>query len=152
MAWKWPWSRQAGAGSMLHGRKSAPAPGFVALHAQGEARWTQRDYSALAREGFMRNPVVHRCVRLIAETASAIPWLLYEGSEEIEVHPLLDLLERPNQRQAGASFLEALYGQLLLSGNAYVHLIEGSGDARELHLLRPDRVSVGRRDRRAAYL
>ena len=126
MAWKWPWSRQAGAGSMLPERKSAP--GFVALHAQGEARWTQRDYGALAREGYMRNPVVHRCVRLLAETASAIPWLLYEGSAEVEAHPLLDLLERPNQRQAGASFLEALYGQLLLSGNAYVHLIEGGAD------------------------
>jgi HK97 family phage portal protein len=81
-------------------------------------------------------------VRLIAESAASIPWLLYEGNGEIEAHPLLDLLERPNQRQAGATFLEALYGHLLLAGNAYVELIEAGVEARELHLLRPDRVTV----------
>jgi HK97 family phage portal protein len=71
-----------------------------------------------------------------------VPWLLYEGAAELEDHPLLGLLERPNQRHAGASFLEALYGHLLISGNAYVELIEVGETARELHLLRPDRVSV----------
>ena len=137
MAWNWPWKRD---GAVVPERKSAT--GFVALHANGEARWTRRDYAALAREGFMRNPVVHRSVRLISETASAIPWLLYEGAAELDVHPLLTLLDRPNQRQAGASFLEALYGHLLISGNAYAELIDAGQGARELHLLRPDRVTV----------
>ena len=138
MAWKWPWTSR----TFVPERKGAGLNGFVALHAQGEARWTQRDYSALAREGFMRNPVVHRAVRLIAETASAVPWLLYEGTAELTEHPLLALLERPNQRQAGASFLETLYGHLLLSGNAYVELIDSGFGSRELHVLRPDRVSL----------
>jgi HK97 family phage portal protein len=79
---------------------------------------------------------------LIAGAASAVPWLLYEGADEIVEHPLLDLVERPNPRQAGATFLETLYGYLLLSGNAYVELVEGGEGARELHLLRPDRVTV----------
>jgi HK97 family phage portal protein len=139
MAWNWPWKRDGG--RIVPERKAAT--GFVALHAAGEAHWTRRDYAALAREGFMRNPVVHRSVRLIAETASAVPWLLLEEEEELDEHPLLALLDRPNQRQAGASFLEALYGHLLLSGNAYVEMISaGDEGARELHLLRPDRVSV----------
>ena len=142
MAVNWPWSRRTGKGSVVPERKSGGATGFVAIHAQGEARWTRRDYATLAREGFMRNPIVHRSVRLIAETAATIPWLLYEGVAELDDHPLLRLLERPNERQAGASFLEALYGHLLLSGNAYVELVEASGGARELHLLRPDRVAV----------
>ena len=135
--------------SLGRGRRNAPveeksgsAGGFIAFHAQGEARWTRRDYAALAREGFMRNPIVHRAVRLVAETASAVPWLLYEGVAELEKHPLLDLLERPNPRQAGSGFMEALYGHLLLAGNAYVELAEAGGAARELHLLRPDRVTV----------
>jgi HK97 family phage portal protein len=142
MAWKWPWPRTAGNGDLRLEHKQGGGTGFVAFHAQGEARWTHRDYAALAREGFMRNPVVHRAVRLIAETASAIPWLLYEGAAEMDDHPLLQLLARPNQRQAGATFLEALYGHLLLAGNAYVELIEAGEGARELHLLRPDRVTV----------
>ncbi len=139
MPLQWPWAPRPGGKDASVERKEAG--GFVALHMQGEARWTRRDYAGLAREGFMRNPVVHRAVRLIAETASAVPWLLYEGSDELTEHPLLDLLARPNQRQAGASFMEALYGYLLLSGNAYLELA-GGGAAHELHLLRPDRVRV----------
>jgi len=140
MAWNWPWSHKDRVGIARVERKDSPLGGLVAFHAQGEARWTRRDYAALAREGFMRNPIVHRSVRLIAEAAASVPWLLYEGVTELDEHPLLALLARPNQRQAGGTFLEALYGHLLLSGNAYVELI-GDG-ARELHLLRPDRVSV----------
>ncbi|KQZ12951.1 portal protein [Mesorhizobium sp. Root554] len=143
MALKWPWPRAAGNAGVRLERKDAPhAGGFIAFHAQGEAQWTRRDYATLAREGFMRNPIVHRSVRMIAETASAIPWLLYDGAVELEDHPLLDLLERPNQKQAGATFLETLYGHLLLSGNAYVEMIDAGTGARELHLLRPDRVTV----------
>ncbi|MBL8578997.1 MAG: phage portal protein [Mesorhizobium sp.] len=138
MAWNWPWKRDGG--TVVPERKSGT--GFVALHAAGEAHWTRRDYAALAREGFMRNPVVHRSVRLITEAAATVPWLLYEAGEELDAHPLLDLLERPNQRQGGASFLEALYGHLLLSGNAYIERVEAGETARELHLLRPDRVMV----------
>ena len=71
MAWNWPWT--AGGNAVPEHKGAA---GFVALHAAGEARWTRRDYAALAREGFMKNPVVHRAVRLISETAAAVPWLL----------------------------------------------------------------------------
>ncbi len=140
MKLKWPWS--AGSGRDAARLESKHTPAFVALHMQGEASWTRRDYATLAREGFMKNPVVHRAVRLIAETAAAVPWLLYEGEAELSEHPLLSLLERPNSRQAGASFLEALYGHLLISGNAYVELAEAGETLRELHLLRPDRVAV----------
>jgi len=142
MAWNWSWLRAAGNAGARREEKSAAPGGFIAFHAQGEAHWTRRDYAALAREGFMRNPIVHRSVRLIAETASAVPWLLYDGAAELDDHPLLALLARPNARQAGPTFLEALYGHLLLAGNAYVEMIEAGSGARELHLLRPDRVSV----------
>ncbi|MBX9464599.1 MAG: phage portal protein [Aquamicrobium sp.] len=138
MGWNWPWRRGRRDGARLE-RKDGY--GFVALHAQGDARWTRRDYAALAREGFMHNPVVHRAVRMVAESAAAVPWLLYDGAEELSEHPLLELLARPNRRNAGAGFFETLYGHLLMSGNAYVELIEAA-DARELHLLRPDRVAV----------
>ena len=148
MDWKWPWPRRRETLGVRAEQKSGA--GFIAFHAQGEARWTRRDYAALAREGFMKNPVAHRCVRMIAEAAAAVPVLLYAGAKEYDAHPALDLLARPNQRQAGGAFLETLYGHLLLSGNAYVELIGAGSDSgasagdgpRELHLLRPDRVTV----------
>ena len=79
-----------------------------------------------------------------------MPWLLYDGATELDEHPLLALLARPNQRQAGGAFLEALYGHLLLAGNAYVELIDAGDGARELHLLRPGPRHGGDRRRRLA--
>ena len=135
----WPFTRRPAARPAE--TKQAGA-GFVALHLSEAAHWTRHDYAALAREGYMRNPVVHRAVRMIAEAASAVPWLVFEEGRELSDHPLLALLARPNRLQSGAAFLEALYGHLLMAGNAYVEKIEGPGGTRELHLLRPDRVAV----------
>jgi HK97 family phage portal protein len=115
---------------------------FAVLSGEGAAHWSGRSYAALARSGFMRNPVAHRAMRMIAEAAAAVPWLAYEGTDEATDHPALALLLRPNGRQGGPDFFETLYGHLLLSGNAYVEPLAIGGTLRELHLLRPDRVSV----------
>ena len=141
MGWNWPWAKHLAPGADGARVEHKSGGGFVALHAQGEPLWTRSDYGALAREGFMRNPVVHRAVRLIAEAAAAVPWLLYEDTTELSEHPMLALLGQPNGRQGGIAFLETLYGHLLMAGNAYVEVVE-AGEAREMHLLRPDRVNV----------
>jgi HK97 family phage portal protein len=134
-----PWRRAGASGVAVPETK---ATGFVTLTAEGRARWSSRSYASLAREGFMRNPVAHRAVRMIAEAAASVPWLVYEGEEEAVDAPLLGLLARPNDRVAGNEFFEALYGHLLLSGNAFVEGVRIGPDLRELHLLRPDRVRV----------
>src|SRR5690606_8879220 len=144
MAWKWPWRKSAANDGLrgVAGRQTKMASGFVALHMEHNASWIGRDYATLAREGFMRNPVAHRCVRLIAEAASNVPWLLYEGAMEHEVHPLLDLIARPQAGVDGHSFFQRLYGHLLISGNAYVERVELPSGQFELHLLRPERVTL----------
>jgi HK97 family phage portal protein len=121
--------------------KAYGASGFT-LHALGQARWSASSYTALAREGYTKNPIAFRAIRLVAETASAVPWLLYEGREERSDHPLLDLIKRPNAAEAGATFFEALFGYLLISGNAYLQLSNAMGLTPTLHLLRPDRMTV----------
>ncbi len=118
------------------------ASAFAVISGEGAAHWSGRSYAALARAGFMRNPVAYRAMRMVAEAAAAVPWLAYEGTAEMADHPALALLARPNGRQGGPDFFEALYGHLLLSGNAYVEPLMIGGVLRELHLLRPDRVSV----------
>jgi len=122
-------------------KASATGP-LIAFYRQGRPVWTPRDYAALAREGFARNAIVYRAVRTIAESAATLPWLLYERDTELTEHPLLDLLRRPNRRQAGAAFLESLYGHLLVAGNAYAEAVTVDGAVRELHVLRPDRMKV----------
>lgn len=143
-----PWAQARDRTSVPEEKALTPRSGtaLALIAGEGEARWTGRSYAALSREGFMKNPVAHRCVRLVSEAAASIGFLAYQGAQEREGHPALALLARPNGAMTGADFLETLYGQLLLSGNAYVEAVgaSGRGSARvaELHLLRPDRVSV----------
>jgi len=115
---------------------------LIAYQNLGEPVWAPRDYAAFAREGFMQNAIVYRCVRMIAEAAASIPLLLYEGTAEIEDHPLIGLLRRPSLDHTGTDFLEAWYGFLLVSGNAYAEGVALDGELRELHILRPDRMKV----------
>jgi HK97 family phage portal protein len=122
-------------------KASATGP-LIALETLGRPVWTPRDYQAFAREGFMQNAIVYRSVRMIAEAAASVPLLLYDGAEEIEEHPLLDLLRRPSPDHTGTDFLESWYGYLLVAGNAYVEAVALSGRLRELHVLRPDRMKV----------
>src|ERR1700745_2955993 len=93
--------------------KSSRTGRLIALEGGGRARWTPRDYAALAREGFVGNAIVHRAVKLVAENAAPSTFLLYEGAVERDQHPLLDLIARPNPRQEGAALFEALYSYLL---------------------------------------
>ncbi len=123
-------------------RKAGRAERLVALHVQGRPVWTPRNIEALAREGFMRNAIVYRCVRMIAEAAANVPWLLYENKAEMFEHPMLDLLRRPNSSQSGVDLMENWYGHLQLSGNGYLEIVEVSASRRELHVLRPDRMRV----------
>jgi HK97 family phage portal protein len=116
----------------------------------GRARWTPRDYAALAREGFMRNAIAYRAVKLVAENAASVAYLVYEGANVRDQHPLLDLIARPNPRQDGAAFLETVHANLLLAGNAYIEAVtldapatlQSNVQVRELYALRPDRMRV----------
>lgn len=130
--------------------KSSP---LIALQLSGPASWTPRDYASLAREGVMGNAIVYRCTRMIAESAASVPWLLYEGANEMENHPLLELLTRPNRDESGAELFAAWYGYLQTAGNAYLEAVSAGGEIRELHVLRPDRVRAvsGTQGRVEAY-
>jgi HK97 family phage portal protein len=126
---------------LLSTKSSATAP-LVAFHTGGRAQWTPRNYAALAREGFAGNVVGYRCVRMVAEAAASIPMLLYVDGREVADHPVLKLLQRPNQAQTGRELLESLFAYLLVAGNAYTELVTLDEQPRELFALRPDRMMV----------
>ena len=122
--------------------KASRTARLVAFESGGRARWTPRDYTGLAREGYLANAIVHRSVRLIAENAAACQFLVFEGAAERDGHPLAQLLARPNPRQDGAILFETLYAHLLLAGNAYLEQVSLDERVRELYALRPDRMKV----------
>lgn len=124
-------------------KASAAAPVF-AFHGAGRPAWSARDVASLTRTGFVGNPVGFRCVKMIAEAAAAVPWVLSDGQKRFDEHPLLALLERPNAAQSRTDILESFFGQLLLSGDGYFEaagLDAGAGIA-ELYVLRSDRMRV----------
>ncbi len=100
--------------SALLARKSSRAGAAVAAVGLAPARWTPRRYDRLAEEGYRKNVVAYRCVREVARASASVPWLLYKGAQELDTHPLLDLLCRPNPRQSGPELIEAAIGHLLL--------------------------------------
>ncbi|WP_420392558.1 phage portal protein [Acuticoccus sp.] len=112
------------------------------VEALGRPVWTPRDYASLAQEGFTKNPIVFRSVRMIAEAAASAPWVLYDGDRELGAHPLLDMLSRPNPSQSGVFLMETLYGHLMVAGNAYLEAVAIDDTPRELFALRPDRMRV----------
>ncbi len=122
-------------------RKAVPQS-VMTLTGGGEASWSRRGFVSLAGEGFVRNPVVHRCVKIIAEAANAVPLAVEEGGRRLAEHPALALLRRPNPRQSGGELLEAVYAYLQTAGNAYLEAAVIDGEVRGLFCLRPDRMRV----------
>src|SRR5690554_1835235 len=113
------WNRLTGGGSRAPAeRKSAQS--LLALTALGDPNWSRRSFVSLTSEGFARNPVVYRCVRMIAEAATRVPLAVEAGGRRLTEHPLLALLARPNPRQTGGELLEAVYCYLQTAGNAYL--------------------------------
>ena len=118
---------------------------LIAFSHGGRPRWTPRDYAHLAQEGFGRNAVAYRCVRMIAEAAASVPLAVFVNGVRDETHPLARLLDKPNPEQSGAEWLEGLYGALQTAGNAYAEAtgdVDGDGAPDELWSLRPDRMKV----------
>ncbi|TMI99411.1 MAG: phage portal protein [Alphaproteobacteria bacterium] len=123
-------------------QKASRTAQLIAFESGGRARWTPRDYAALAREGYVKNAIVYRAVKLVAENVGGCVYLVEEGAETRDRHPLLDLIARPNPRQDGAQFLENVATHLMIAGNAYVEAVAVDGSPRELHVLRPDRMKL----------
>ncbi|WP_306047836.1 phage portal protein [Nioella sp. MMSF_3534] len=123
--------------------KASATGRVVAWAGAGRVAWSPRDTVSLMKTGFTGNPVGFRSVKLIAEAAAALPVICQDVERRYDVHPLLSLLARPNGAQGRGEFLEALFAQLLLSGNGYVEAVSPDGGMPgELHVLRSDRMSL----------
>ncbi len=122
--------------------KASAAGRVLPWAGSGRVAWSARDIPSLTRSGFQGNPVGFRAVKLIAEAASALPLVLQTAERRFTEHPRLSLLAAPNAAQGRADLFEAIYAQIILTGNAYIEAVEDTGLPVELHVLRSDRMSV----------
>jgi len=134
---------QAGQSRSAPQVKASATGRLVAQLSSGRVAWSPRDTVSLTKQAFAGNPVGFRAVKLIAESAAALPMVLQDNDTRFAAHPILSLISALNMAQGRAEFFEALYGQLLLSGDSYVEAVAGeTGAPFELHVLRSDRMSV----------
>lgn len=112
------------------------------LQTPGKPVWTPREFRKFADEAYIRNVIAFRSIAKIAQGAASVDWKI-KGTAKGDKHPLIRLLKRPNPCCGGAEFFETIYSYKLIGGNSYILGIGPESERpRELHALRPDRVSV----------
>ncbi len=136
-----------GAFNRVPAQKNAPpSQPLIALHLAGRAAWTPRDYAALAREGYQKNAVVYRCVRMISEAAASVPLCARRETVTGQIcepgDPAAKFLARGNPMGTATEVLESFYGYLQVGGNGYFEAALVGGVPSALYALRPDRVAV----------
>lgn len=104
----------------------------------------------------MRVATVYACVRILAESIAQLPCKVYkcgpDGSHDVLTEgPLFNLMHFPNTWQNGFEFREYLMTCLCLRGNFYALKVKVRGDVVELLPLRPEAVSVERRNWELLY-
>lgn len=102
---------------------------------------------------------VFACVTILTDTIASLPLPVYRrlaggGKEKAPEHPLYNILhDQPNPEMTSMEFRETLVGHLALWGNAYAEIQWDpyTQDVLALWPLRPDHMSVGRRENGQLY-
>lgn len=126
-------------------RKASAAAALLVNAGVGQPVWTPRRFDRLADEAYVWNAIAHSCVKRIATAVAGASWLLYDdgNGDEIEKHPILQLLKRPNPTMTGLELIEAFVAFNQLAGISYIEQVSpSSGPPRELWVLRPDRIHI----------
>ena len=110
-----------------------------------QAVWSSQDFTTLSKEGYEKCMAVYACVTKIAAAAAGIQFRLTDGADkEIDDHPLLALLWRPNEYEGQRAWMRKRFSQLLLHGNSYVQAVRpmSSMPPAALFLPMPQRMRV----------
>lgn len=105
------------------------------------------DDSYVGVEAYRKNVIVFRCVNIIAQSASHVPWIVtkkYKNSfAVVQDHPVYKLLKRPNPEKPGADFFCEIIAAKLLYGNAYILIVSNETCySKELYLLPSSSVDI----------
>lgn len=139
MKLKWPW---------FGAKRAIPSPGGFAMMNLPPAVSSPRDYRTFSEEGYKKNVVAYQCIERIGNAMSAVPLCLKrkqkKGAVDVEEHPVLDILFRPNPMQSYQAFVKSAVGYFMISGNNFIHAV-GPSETKpptQLWNLRPDRMSI----------
>lgn len=135
----------------LFWQKSSEARIVASFQKNGQPLTTPANYEAFAHKGYNHNLVVYTAISKITTACGSVEWNLFKKTrgrksdwEELEQHPLLDLLHRPNPMQSTSEFIESLVGFKKIAGNSYVEASKPSSNRPPLELwpVRPDKMRI----------
>lgn len=116
----------------------------IPLPNQGFYSYSGRNITVDAAYGM---PAVSACIRLLSETISSLPLVVYKDRDRAVKAWQYELLhDRPNAEQDPFQFKSDITVSLEATGNAFIQKIKARGRVVELHVINPDMVRV-RRDR-----
>ncbi|RYE05908.1 MAG: phage portal protein [Rickettsiaceae bacterium] len=99
-------------------------------------------------EAYYKNVIVYRCVNLISQSASHVPWLVKKIAKNgakiiVDNHPVLRLMHRPNPERGGADFFCEVIANKLLYGSAYILSSSlNNSPPKEIYLLSPNSIEI----------
>jgi len=128
----------------LFGSKASQARMAMSVQKLGQPVTTEANYAGFSKEGYQKNVVVYRCVKLLSTAAAGIRWEVYRRGQEVTNGPVWNLLQSPNPLQGWSAYFESVVAYYLIAGNTY---IEGAGPTpnappSELWSVRPDLMRV----------
>lgn len=135
-------------------QKNHPAAPAIVHRLPGGPTWPVDEAENLTANAlaYRVSTWVYACVYAIQEAGSTLPLRLYQrkGQDredwlEINEHPLLDLLDRPNENEwdTWQAISSGLFADLELHGNWYLYMnLDDAGLPTELFRMRPDRMKV----------
>jgi HK97 family phage portal protein len=100
------------------------------------------NYTVQVNEGYSYNPIVYSCINRIANCIASIDIKLFEGDNEIEKSPVLDLLNNPSPLKTRDDFINEIILNLLINGNAYIYGKDSEKLPKTLTVIPPDAISL----------
>lgn len=113
----------------------------------GVPQYQRESFFRFVEEGYSKNELVYGCVEALSTSAAEPRMAAYRKTskkpEQLDNHPLLDLLERPNPFMSRFGLWAGVMMFRAIAGNAYIEKVRSrAGQVVQLWLLRPDRVRV----------
>lgn len=119
----------------------------------GRAQHTPANYENFAKYGYSKNLIVYVAISKIATSCAGIEWCLYKKPKtrkgkkvEIEDHPLLTLMRKPNPEMGLATFTENVVAYKEITGNSYIEFNNGvfvnQKTPLEMWPVRPDKMKI----------
>ena len=114
--------------------------------------WPDRNYENFAKEGYIKNVIMFKCIDEVAKAVSSVPWRVFKNDEkgdriEIDRHFLLDLIRKPNPHESFNFLTIKSVAYQMISGNVYWEKVGPSTGPntkmiKELYVHRPDRMRI----------